>query len=228
MPLILLLETATGVCSVGLSQGDTLLGQVRSDKPFNHVAQITKLIEQCVEKQGKSLSEIDAIAVSQGPGSYTSLRVGTATAKGICYALDKPLIAVDTLQSLAWASSLEQEGKALYCPMIDARRMEVYTAVFNEMMEYVQETEAHILKENSFSHFLDKGKTLVISGNGAAKCRTVLQHPAIVYSDIVCKASNLVPFALKAFEEKTFVDLAYYAPLYFKPPNITRPKKNLL
>jgi tRNA threonylcarbamoyladenosine biosynthesis protein TsaB len=228
MPLILLLETATDICSVGLCEGDNLLVLNESEKSFDHVAQITKLIDQCMQEAGKKINELDAIAVSNGPGSYTALRVGTATAKGICYALNIPLIAIDTLQALAWASAQEIEQKALYCPMIDARRMEVYTAVLDADQNYLQETEAHILSADSFQKWLTEGHQLVIGGNGAEKCKTILQKSNIIYTDTVCSARYLVSFANRAYATQNFEDLAYYAPLYFKPPNITTPKKNLL
>lgn len=228
MPFILLLETATDICSVGLCDGNKLLALKESEKSFDHVAQITKLIDQCMQEAGKKINELDAIAISNGPGSYTALRVGTATAKGMCYALNIPLIAIDTLQTLAWACAQETKQAALYCPMIDARRMEVYTAVLDAEQKYLQPTEAHILSADSFKNWLNEGHQLIIGGNGAEKCKTVLQNPNIIYTDVACNARYLVSFANSAYAAKNFEDLAYYAPLYFKPPNITTPKKNLL
>ena len=138
-------------------------------KKYDHVAQITLLIDQCLKEANKTLEQLDGVTVSTGPGSYTALRVGTATAKGICYALEKPLLALDTLKTLAFASQDSSLEKVLYCPMIDARRMEVYTALFDTNLQVVEPTKALILSADSFHTYLEEGYTLVISGNGAEK-----------------------------------------------------------
>jgi tRNA threonylcarbamoyladenosine biosynthesis protein TsaB len=228
MPLILNIETATDICSIGLAQEGQLLSLQESSEGYQHASQITLLIEQCMKEAGCRLSEIDAVAVSTGPGSYTSLRVGTSTAKGICYALDKPLIAVNTLQSLALAS---REGAAspnsLFCPMIDARRMEVYTALFDGQLREVRPLQALIVEENSFDIFFEKNIPILFSGNGAPKCKEVIRHPLATFSDQICSARHLFPLAAKHYQQGFFVDIAHYTPNYFKAPNITKPRKIL-
>lgn len=227
MALLLLIETATDICSIGISDGLQVLSLHDAPEGYQHAARITLLIEKCLEEAGCTLPELDGVALSSGPGSYTSLRVGAATAKGICYSLDKPLLVVDTLQSLALATLKQEREEAAYFPLIDARRMEAYTAGFDAANERLTETEAIILTENSFSEYLIAGQTLVLSGNGAEKCRAVLPQQGVLYSSVRCSAAHLAPLALPAFENGTFADVAYYSPFYLKPPNITRPRKLL-
>ena len=148
-------------------------------------------------------------------------------AKGICYSLDKPLIAVSTLQALALGSLWEEDGDLLYCPLIDARRMEVYTALFSRDNEPLTEPQAMVLDSNSFEPFFQEGRILVFSGNGADKCRQVINRTGAVFRDVRCDASFLAPLAHRAFNALEFQDVAYFAPLYLKPPNITKPKKLL-
>lgn len=225
MSLILNIETATEVCSVCLSQGTEVLALRETSEAYQHAAQLTLLIESCLEEAQHRLSDLDAVAVSQGPGSYTALRVGTSTAKGICYALQKPLLAIDTLQALAYASREESDQEALYVPMIDARRMEVYTAVFDAEGQRVQATEARVIEATSYDAYWQQNQALVFAGNGAAKCREVLQNPLAQFRDVPHSARHLVPWSVRAFAAQQWADLAYYAPQYFKSPNITKPKK---
>lgn len=227
MALILHLETATDICSIGLSRGTQMLSLHHAAAGYQHAARITLLINRCLEEAKVNLEEIEAVALSSGPGSYTSLRVGAATAKGICYSLDKPLIVVDTLRSLALASLSQEREEALYYPMIDARRMEVYTAGFDAANEPVAPPAAIIVDEHTFSEPLQAGQQIVLSGNGAEKCRAVLPTDNIVYSTVACSAAHLLPLALIAFEQEDFEDVAYYSPFYLKPPNITKPKPRL-
>jgi len=223
-PLILLLETATDVCSVGLSSGTTLLGVRESTAGQDHAAVLTQFIDDVMEEAGKKLSELDAIAVSDGPGSYTSLRIGASTAKGICYALQKPMLAVDTLKSLAMACRQTAPGAAWYCPMIDARRMEVYCALFDAGLQRIWDTRAEVLAPGMFDPFLADGKTVAICGSGAPKAGVLLHTEAVAHVPLLCSAPYLLPSALEAYEQKKFCDLAYYTPTYLKPPNITMPK----
>ena len=227
MSLILHIETATDICSIGLSRGSRLLSIKNAEAGYQHAAQITLLIQRCLEEAGVGIEELDALSLSSGPGSYTSLRVGAAAAKGICYSLDKPLIVVDTLQSLALASLKQEREEALYYPMIDARRMEVYTAGFDSMNEQVEAPRAIIIEEGTFLEQLQAGHRIVLSGNGAEKCRPVLSGPNIFYSAVFCSAAHLLPLALIAYEQGQFADVAYYSPFYLKPPNITKPRPRL-
>lgn len=227
MPKFLLLETATEICSVGISKDETLLALAESEEQYSHVSKITTLIEQCLKQTGLALTDLDAIAVSKGPGSYTALRVGTATAKGICYALEKPLLAIDTLEALARASTQIAKQKIIYAPMIDARRMEVYTAFFDAEFNLLKEAHPLILEDTTFIEYLETGFQIVISGNGAEKCQSILKNTAIRHEKIVCSATHLAGLTQEHYRDKVFEDLAYYAPFYLKPPNITTPKKNL-
>ncbi len=228
MSLILNIETATDVCSIGLSNEGKLLSIQESSEAYQHASQITILIEKCIKNAGVGLSELDAVSISTGPGSYTSLRVGTSTAKGICYALNKPLIAVNTLQSLALASLNASGGSnRLFCPMIDARRMEVYTALYNTKLEEIRPLQALIVEENSFDEFFDENKAVIFSGNGAPKCKEVIRHSLATFSDQICSARHLVQLATQQYIEGVFVDVAHYTPNYFKAPNITKSKKFL-
>lgn len=227
MATILNIETATNICSICISRDHLILAQKATNQPFQHAAQITLLIKGCLEKAGLALREIDAIAVSRGPGSYTALRIGISVAKGIAYALDKPIIAVDTLQSLALATATFLKKNAIYYPMIDARRMEVYTAPFDQSGNALGEPESKVISEGSFRQEVDEGRHIVLSGDGAAKCKAVLPSPQIEYLALFCDSAHLVPLAHNAFESRNFVDIAYFIPLYLKPPNITIAKKKL-
>lgn len=250
-PLLLHIESATDICSIAVSRGQQLIGFNETTEAFQHASKMTLLIEATMQQAGHTLSELDAVSVSQGPGSYTSLRVGFSTAKGICYALDKPLIAVSTLAALAGAmkgvvesgkpaagneseekmtsaSSAEKSSPTYYLPMIDARRMEVYTAYYNDQLEEIKAPHPLILTPDGFEEERNQGIHLVLGGSGAPKCKPILEHKPIRWVEILCSARYLVPLALQAFGQKQFVDVAYTAPFYLKAPNITVSKKKLL
>ncbi len=229
MALLLCIETATEVCSVGLSRDGNLLSVKNSDQQYDHAASITLLIEACLHDAGKRMKELDAVAVSSGPGSYTALRVGTAAAKGICFARNIPLLSVSTLQSLALASAGDDdEPETLYCPMIDARRMEVYSALYDRRGRQITAPQALILDEKALQNYLPANRPLVFSGNGAHKARALVKnHQAAAFRPVLCNAAHVAPLAQEAFARRAFENVAYYAPLYLKPPNITTPKKLL-
>lgn len=224
MPLLLSIETATEVCSVCLSKGTDILAAQEATESYQHVEVITTLIQQTMEQAAIDLKEIDAIVISLGPGSYTALRVGAATAKGICYALDKPLIAVSTLKSLAWA--LAQSNSGYYLPMIDARRMEVYAALYNDELKEIEAPAALLVTAETKKTYESIPAPIFIGGNGAAKCQEILGSN-FIYQEVECNAKNLVSLAIEKFQKEEFVDLAYFAPFYLKPPNITVSKKKL-
>lgn len=229
MPTLLLLETATEICSVAIAQNGKVLHVIDAPKDYAHSESLTLLIEACSEKANTPLSDLDGIAISSGPGSYTALRVGSSVAKGICYAFDLPLMAIDTLTALARATAQKVHlSDALYAPMIDARRMEVYTALYDATGKIVEDRQAKIIDTNSFANYFEQGKRIVFSGNGAAKCQTVLTHPLAQFESLVCDAQHLVPLAELAYQQQTFEDVAYFSPIYGKAPNITVPKKKLL
>ena len=228
MASILHIETATDVCSVAVAEEGQVLSFVeeRFRHHNDHSKNLTLFIQDCLQKAGKTLHDLKAVAVSRGPGSYSSLRVGTSVAKGICYALDIPLIAIDTLQSLAFAAQQAMPlAEALYVPMIDARRMEVYCRIFDDANKALTEAESLVLTEGAFSKYLDEGKTLVFTGNGAHKAQPLFNHPNIRFADLQNSARHLVHLAFISYQNQQFEDLAYFAPFYLKPPNITTPRK---
>ncbi len=228
MPLLLHIETSAEFCSVCLSEGTTILAAREGTERFTHAAQITVFVEACMEAAQRTLSELSAVSVSMGPGSYTGLRIGLSAAKGICYALDKPLIGVETLEALATAAYKLRKESAIYIPMIDARRMEVYTATFDATQKKLTETEALILTEDSFVEQLKNNEKVIFCGNAVEKSQTVITASNADFQPLISVASHLIGPALRKWNAKEFEDIAYSAPFYFKNPNITTPKPNVL
>lgn len=227
MSTILCIETATEICSVAIVSETTLLALCENHEGNAHASQLTGLIEAALEQAGLTLQQLNAIAVSKGPGSYTGLRVGVSTAKGLCYALDKPLLAIPTLQSLAaqFAETIESKEKDVYIPMLDARRMEVYCAGYDQLLTEQRPTEAKIIDAASFTEELNNG-TVYFFGNGAAKCQSTITHPnARFVAGMHCSAKGMHGLAVKAFSEKKFEDVAYFEPFYLKDFVGTTPKK---
>ncbi len=234
MGKILNIETATRVCSVALSDGGKVVALQETNTQNSHAEQITVFSEEIIFKAGIGFSDLDAIAVSKGPGSYTGLRIGVSTAKGFCYSLDKPLIAVGTLESLAsgiiqkMKSSGQDTGSLLFCPMIDARRMEVYAAIYDEHLNPIREIKAEVIDENSFADFFASGKRMVFVGDGAAKCKEVLgQNPLTLFPDeFLPSAAHMAPLAEQKLINKDFENTAYFEPFYLKDfmPGIPRVK----
>ena len=231
MSLILGIETATKICSVAISRDEKLLALKEIGGEYSHSENLNHFIELACAEAKITLNQLDAIAISKGPGSYTGLRIGVSTAKGLCYGLDKPLIAVDTLKAMAVRlidslSDSENWGGALFCPMIDARRMEVYTALYNSNFEMIEPISAKIIDENSFTNFLDKNK-VVFFGDGAEKCKSLLNnHPNAVFIDNVEPSAQYVnQLASSKFKQGIFEDVAYFEPYYLKEFLATTPKK---
>jgi len=230
MALILNIETATRVCSVALSRDGTVIASKETNEQNSHSSSITIFTEEVVKEAKVKFEEIDAIAISKGPGSYTGLRIGVSTAKGLCYALDKPLISTGTLQAMAYGMSqhpevLEMDDNILFCPMIDARRMEVYAAIYDIENKEIRAVGADIIDENSFSEFLNKSK-VIFFGDGAAKCKEALSGHAnaIFYDDIHPSSLHMVSIAEQKFLNKQFEDLAYFEPFYLKDFIAGKPK----
>lgn len=220
MAKLLLLETATQVCSVALADGDQLLALKESESANSHSSLLTTFIDEVVTEGGMKLKDLDAIVVSKGPGSYTGLRIGVSSAKGLCYSLEKPLIAVNTLQSLAVGMRNKVKPEAeniLFCPMIDARRMEVYTAFFDAENKEIEATSAKIIDENSFADLL-KIHQIYFGGDGAEKCKAVLSQNknAIFINDFRISAKDMIEIAVAKFEQNQFEDVAYFEPYYLK------------
>ena len=224
MALILNLETATKACSVSLAKDGKEIKtiEVITDH-FSHSENLTIFIDVAFEKSGYTLKDVDAVAVSEGPGSYTGLRIGVSTGKGICYALDKPMIAINSLMALA--GLYKNDDRALLCPMFDAMRMEVYAAIFDHELNILSPTAAVIVDRDSFASFL-KDKKVVFIGPGAAKCKAVIQHPNAVFDlSTPVSAKGMIPIAEKKFGAGDFVDLAYFEPFYLKDFIAVEPKK---
>ena len=213
MAIILNIDTAVDTGSVTLAKGGAQLTTTVNDNQKDHASWIQPAIKRLIAEQGFKLGEIEGIAVTMGPGSYTGLRVGLATAKGLSFALGIPLIGLSTLEVMVQAPLLEEAD--FYCPMIDARRMEVYTAVFDKSLLQIVKPYAAIIDENSFSTFLQKGKTIFL-GNGKNKLREVLSHTNASYSDVITTSREMVTLSEEKFMKKEFQDLAYSEPFYLK------------
>lgn len=221
MSYIIQIETATTSCSIALAKDGLVLGIRQIDQRNIHAEVITIFIEELVKAAGLSYGDLDAVAVSCGPGSYTGLRIGVSTAKGLCFALDKPLIAVDTLTAMASgiisSNGVEIAGNTLLCPMIDARRMEVYTALFDHRGEMIRPVSADIIDEQSFAEYLRECK-VIFFGDGAEKCRAVLggHENAIFFPGFVNSAAFMTGIAIEKFARSEFEDVAYFEPYYLK------------
>ena len=234
MSLILCIETGTDICSVGIARDGELMSLRESDQGRDHAKQVAVFVDELLRETGVKPDELDAVAVGMGPGSYTGLRIGVSFAKGLCYGLNIPLLAVGSLEALTdvaikdyEAGLIQIEGwdEALLCPMVDARRMEVYTQIFNSRCEAQSEVSAEIITEDSFSQWRAKGK-LVIFGNGAAKCQEML--PDAIYIDVAPSARGLTRIAHQLFEAGKTVDIAYFEPFYLKDFVVIPSKKKLL
>ncbi len=216
--MILCLETATPSCSVSLVHDGEVLAFEEDPKGQNHSEKITLFIESVMNKAGISYSRLDAVAVSMGPGSYTGLRIGVSTAKGLCYAAEKPLIAIDTLHAMAFGGKTKvNAGKPILVPMIDARRMEVYAEIFDENINKIEDTKAMIINENSFSEYKSDHEVWLF-GDGADKCAELFANDnrINVIKDFYCSAKYMDKLAQQKLENKDFVDVAYFEPFYLK------------
>lgn len=224
---ILHIETSTNVCSVALSHNEDTVFSISNNDGQNHAAMLSLFIQQALEKAKESNLKPNAIAVSAGPGSYTGLRIGVSTAKGLCYGYDIPLIAVSTLEILCNEALKREimEKNAFFCPMIDARRMEVYAGIYDSSLNIKQSVTPEIITEKSFSEFLNKS-TVYFFGNGAEKCSFVITHPNARFIDnIEPLAENMITLAEKKYRAGDFVDVAYFEPFYLKEFQATTPKK---
>ena len=242
MDRIILIETSTALCSVALAENGKIKAYKESSAPKAHASLTAVFIQEMLDENGLTLADCDAVCVSKGPGSYTGLRVGVSTAKGLCFGSGKPLIAVGTLDTLV-AQALEITDQVkdprFIIPMIDARRMEVYAAVFgatgteagqtepaaNQAYTQLTETAPAIIDETSFAEYLEQGPCLFI-GDGAGKCADVIKHPNAHFCQCQPKASAMLSPAVAALNEKRFEDVAYFEP--FLPIKIYIPDSRLL
>ncbi len=252
MDRILNIETSTGVCSVTISSGRAVLAARESVVERSHAAMLTVFIQEAVSEAGISVGDLSAVAVSRGPGSYTGLRIGVSAAKGICYGAGVPLIAIDTLKLMALkVTGMLNPGphendtgnkgadnlpvlmgpcsdNVLLCPMIDARRMEVYTALYDIEGGLVKDVSAEIIDESSFRDIPDEQKILFF-GDGSDKCKDVISHPNTHYiPDIYPSAVQMAELSHKAFAEGRFEDTAYFEPFYLKDFIATTPKNKMI
>ncbi|QOI97102.1 MAG: tRNA (adenosine(37)-N6)-threonylcarbamoyltransferase complex dimerization subunit type 1 TsaB [Flammeovirgaceae bacterium] len=229
MALILSIETSGERCSVAVHNDDVLLASAYEAQPRAHAAKLAPLLEQVLKNAGISASQLNAVAISAGPGSYTGLRIGTSTAKGICYTLGIPLLAVNTLDLLI--AQLKQEQKAgaqLLCPMIDARRMEVYCKIVDRENHLIQEMKPVVVDEFTFTTLLNN-QTIHFFGDGAKKCRMVIQHKNALFSDnIFPVAETLGILAFHKLGKNITEDLLNFEPVYLKEFLIKSPRKAII
>ncbi len=231
--MILCLETSTRLCSVTLCDRDGVIALMESEDSKSHASQLTLLAQEVIRSAGIAVGDLQAVAVSRGPGSYTGLRIGVSVAKGIAYGASIPLIAADTMLSMfhgisGYLTGNFDPGPAVhYVPMLDARRMEVYYTVFDPSGRIVKETAAEVITEESFSAFPDDMR-IVFFGDGSDKCREVIRHPGAFFcSDFRISAAHMYLPVNLAFEEKRFEDVAYFEPFYLKDFIATKPVKNI-
>ena len=234
MATILCIETGTDICSVGIAREGEIVSMLESNEGRDHARKVGVFVDELLRSTGITPDEIDAVAVGKGPGSYTGLRIGVSFAKGLCYGLQKPLIAVGSLDALAAVAREEYEAGILdveqwensrLCPMVDARRMEVYAQVFDSKGAALSEVVAEVVTEESFSEWRNGEGRLVIFGNGAAKCAEVLGDAELI--NVTPSVRGIAPLAQRAFDEGRFEDIAYFEPFYLKDFVVTTSKKKL-
>jgi tRNA threonylcarbamoyladenosine biosynthesis protein TsaB len=220
---ILNIETSTKNCSVSVAvNGKTVTIKELNDGGYSHAEKLHQFIEEVLKEASVQLSDLTAIAISKGPGSYTGLRIGVSAAKGLCFALNIPLISVNTLTSLAQSISVS-EGFVI--PLLDARRMEVYSAVYNERNEQIRAVEAEIITENSFETYLAE-KPVFFLGDGAEKCKTIIPHKnAIFLEDKFPSANEMSSLSYEKYKKNDIEDVAYFEPFYLKNFVVTTSKK---
>ena len=227
---ILNIETSTNVCSASITSGpDNLVSRESIEGP-SHSSLLTVFVGEIMEEAALDYASLSAVSVSMGPGSYTGLRIGVSAAKGICYAAGLPLIAINTLDlmtEMALSSGYIENG-GLLCPMIDARRLEVYTALFNAEGKQLTDVRAEIITEETFREF-DSNEKLWLFGNGAGKCMNIINYPNIMFiPEIYPSASKMGRLSYRAFTEGKFESIAYFNPFYLKDFIATTPRNKIL
>ncbi|HEX2921668.1 MAG TPA: tRNA (adenosine(37)-N6)-threonylcarbamoyltransferase complex dimerization subunit type 1 TsaB [Bacteroidales bacterium] len=228
--MILCLETATPLCSVALCDDAGIVALKESNDSKSHASLLTVFIGELLKNNGIRPSELEAIAVSKGPGSYTGLRIGVSVAKGMAFATSIPLIGIETTCSMfhGISKNINENPSRLYCPMLDARRLEVYYAIFDSSGNIVKEISAEVMNEKSFSNYPDE-QEIVLFGDGSQKLKDIIKKPGIIFDDSFrISASHLCSPSREAYNEKKFEDIAYFEPLYLKDFITTKQKKNIL
>lgn len=219
MSCILNIETSTETCSVAVAQDGGIIFEKINNEPNSHTKYLAKFVEEALSFAESHAIPLDAVAVSSGPGSYTGLRIGVSTAKGICYGKNVPLIAIPTLKLLCVKPLLSddiEDENALLCPMIDARRMEAYTAIYDRALREVREVKAEVIDATTYNEWLDKG-LVYFFGNGAEKCKEIINHPNARFIDnVIPTAKSMLPLAELAIAKGQYEDVAYFEPFYLK------------
>lgn len=237
MALILNIETTTYVCSAALMKDGVLIRLREDHEGRSHASLLSLFIEEILKEEGLRVKDLDAVSISKGPGSYTGLRIGVSTAKGLCYGADKPLIAINTLVALtqglldalkALTDPPPLDDQTILVPMLDARRMEVYSAFLNPHLQLVRDVKAEVIEESSYQDWL-RDHNMVFFGNGALKCQEVIRHPhAYFVEGIVPSAQHMANLSEKKYRAGEFEDVAYFEPFYLKDFIATRPRKNII
>lgn len=229
MAIILSIETSTPTSSIAIHDAGNLVSSQSIHKSKSHSEYLVPSIKYLCETSGIEIQEISAVAISKGPGSYTGLRIGTSTAKGLCYGLDAKLIAVNTLEAMAYGMRQYFIGETMLCPMLDARRMEVYCLVMGSDLSLVEATQAKIIEENAFEGLLQNNK-IIFFGNGAIKCKELINSDnAIFINDIYPSAVQVGELAWDKYHNNQFEDVAYFEPFYLKDFIAKKPsRKNLV
>lgn len=234
MSLILCIETGTDICSVGIAKDGELLSLRESDEGRDHARKVAVFVDELLRETEIAPDDLDAVAVGKGPGSYTGLRIGVSFAKGLCYGLQKPLVAVGSLDALAEVAREDYEAgilsvddweNARLCPMVDARRMEVYAQIFDTEGRPQNEVSAEVITPESFAEFRGQGRPLVIFGSGARKCADLMPDATLV--EVTPSARGLARLAQEALDEGRTEDIAYFEPFYLKDFVVTTSKKPL-
>lgn len=230
MAFLLNIETSSPVCSVALAKDGKIIASREDFDGKSHASLLTVFIDEVLKESGTDIQSLDAISVSKGPGSYTGLRIGVSAVKGICFGIQKPLIAISTLQALAngiLMKNLNTTNASLLCPLIDARRMEVYSAIFDNNLVQQRDIKAEIIDENSFSNILEK-KPILLFGDGSEKCKEKIRHKNAIFIDnIISSAEYMVSLSEDAYKLKQFEDVAYFEPFYLKDFVATIPKRKV-
>jgi tRNA threonylcarbamoyladenosine biosynthesis protein TsaB len=231
--MIICLETATNICSVALCNSAGVISLRENNEVKSHASMVTVFINEILKESGISAGDLEAIAVSKGPGSYTGLRIGISVAKGVAYAASIPLIGIETTLSMFWGISgnrnysHEADSNTLFCPMLDARRMEIYYAIYDAGGRIIKDISAEIIDEDSFCNF-PESKKIIFFGDGAAKCKDVIKRTNTFFAeDFRISASHMHRPVYKAFNDHCFEDVAYFEPLYLKDFITSKPGKKI-
>ncbi|MGB1248350.1 MAG: tRNA (adenosine(37)-N6)-threonylcarbamoyltransferase complex dimerization subunit type 1 TsaB [Chitinophagales bacterium] len=226
MSLILCIETATKTCSVALAKDGKCIANIEEHDIQSHAGKLTEFIQEAMRLTSYKMSDLNAIAISIGPGSYTGLRIGLSAAKGLCYSLDIPLISINTLQGLAAGMIKEDDKQDIYIPCFDARRDEIYYAVYDKNLQEIEPAQPHILSENSFFNY--SNKNTLIAGSGTDKTLKAINIPNKFKKNFsIITTKNLVEISENLYKKSIFADVAYIEPQYLKPFIGTKPKQHI-